>query len=221
MAVSRQKESLGYHNLPAVPFTIKPVVDQFVKKNMRLLTGSIILTIFLSCIAGSRGADPAGNFKKDFLNRINKVRHDGCNCGTTYMPPAPPLVWNRDLELAAQNHAEDMFSRNYFSHDSKDGRTVSDRVIASGYAFKGYKSFTVGENIAKGEMTIAEVMEGWIKSPGHCKNLMNPSFKEVGAAQFNDYWVQDFGGRVPFSAQEEKMIKSGRYKVIQSPPSGN
>ncbi|MBS1504992.1 MAG: CAP domain-containing protein, partial [Bacteroidetes bacterium] len=116
---------------------------------------------------------------------------------------------------------EDMSSKNYFSHTSKDGRTVTDRIMAAGYTFKEYKSFAAGENIAEGQMSVAEVMDGWLHSPGHCKNLMNPSFKEVGVAQFNKYWVQDFGGRVPFSAREEKMIKSGRYRVIQTQSPGH
>jgi uncharacterized protein YkwD len=186
---------------------------------MKLLTISLIVfSVFLSGIAASPTSPPKKDFKKEFLSRINKARQEGCHCGDVYMAPAPPVVWNNDLETAAQNHAEDMSSQHYFSHTSKDGRTMSDRVIAIGYGFKGYKSFTVGENIAQGQMTIAEVMDGWLKSPGHCKNLMNPAFKEVGVAQFNQYWVQDFGGRVPFSSKEEKLIKSGRYKLIEKSP---
>jgi uncharacterized protein YkwD len=160
-------------------------------------------------------------FREEFLNRINKARHDGCNCGTVYMPPAPPIRWNDELEASALSHAQDMSAQNYFSHTSKDGRTVSDRVISAGYNFKGYKSFSVGENIAEGQMSITEVMDGWLKSPGHCKNLMNPTFKEVGVSQFNQYWVQDFGGRQSFSPEEEKLIKSGRYKVIQTQTPGH
>ncbi|MFB9844800.1 CAP domain-containing protein [Mucilaginibacter ginsenosidivorans] len=182
---------------------------------MKLLTASIVvLALFLSCITNSP-ADPHRSFKKEFLERINEARHRGCNCGTEYMPPAPPLVWNDDLETAAQNHAEDMSGRHYFSHTSRDGRTMSDRVIAAGYTYKGFKSFAVGENIAEGQMSIAEVMDGWLKSPGHCKNLMNPSFKEVGVAQFRLYWVQDFGGREPFTKAEQRLIKSGKVKLIQ------
>ena len=185
---------------------------------MRLLFISLIVfSAFFSGIAPNPHHPPK-DFKKEFLARINKARSEGCHCGDVYMPPAPPLVWNNDLETAAQNHAEDMSAQNYFSHTSKDGRTMSDRVIAAGYTYKGYKSFAVGENIAQGQESIAEVMDGWLKSPGHCKNLLNPNFKEIGVAQFNRYWVQDFGGREPFSAKEERLIKSGRYKVIEQHP---
>ena len=183
---------------------------------MKKIFGSLaMLVILLLSIAAIAPWPAAKNFKKEFLDRINEARRKGCNCGDVYMPPAPPMVWNNDLEKAAIAHAQDMYDKDYFSHTSRDGRTTADRVINAGYTFKGYKAFYVGENIAKGQMTIGEVMDGWLKSPGHCKNLMNPDFKEVGVAQFNDYWVQDFGGRKPFSAYEQRMIKSGKYKVIQ------
>lgn len=155
-------------------------------------------------------------FKQDFLDHINRVRTKGCTCGTTYMPAAPPLVWNNDLEKSAEGHAWDMSNNKYFSHTSKDGRSMEDRIVFAGYYFKGYKSFMVGENIAWGQQSIDEVMDGWFKSEGHCKNLMNPGFKEVGVAENHHYWVQDFGGRVPFSPYEQKMIKSGMMHVVGS-----
>ncbi len=112
-------------------------------------------------------------------------------------------------------HAKDMAKRNYFSHTSQDGRSMEDRIVFAGYTFKGFKSFAIGENIAQGQQSIAEVMDGWFKSEGHCKNLMNRDFKEVGVAQYNDYWVQDFGGRTSFTAEQQRLIKSGKYKVIK------
>ena len=156
------------------------------------------------------GIETSNDFKDEFLERINAVRAKGCKCGGVYMPSVPPLVWNNQLADAAKDHARDMSKRSYFSHTSKDGRSSQDRIMAAGYNYTGYKSFAVGENIAQGQQTIAEVSDGWFESPGHCKNLMNPSFKEIGVAEYNKYWVEDFGGRVAFSAQEQKMIKSGR-----------
>ncbi len=154
-------------------------------------------------------------FKNEFLASINATRAKGCNCGDTYFPPAPPLTWNDKLFDAAMGHAKDMTKRNYFSHTSQDGRSMEDRIVFAGYTFKGYKSFAIGENIAQGQQSIAEVMDGWFKSEGHCKNLMNRDFKEVGVAQYNDYWVQDFGGRTSFTAEQQRLIKSGKYKVIK------
>jgi uncharacterized protein YkwD len=177
--------------------------------------GLFTLLVLLTCISAVPKHDEASSFKRQFLERINRARQKGCNCGNTFMPPVPPLVWNNQLEDAARGHALDMSERGYFSHTSKNGRTVSDRVIEMGYTYKGFKNFAVGENIAQGQMTIDEVMDGWLKSEGHCRNLMNPSFKEVGVSEVDHYWVQDFGGREPFSAREQELIKSGRVKLIQ------
>ncbi|MDT3404907.1 CAP domain-containing protein [Mucilaginibacter terrae] len=152
-------------------------------------------------------------FSTEFLKRINEVRQQGCKCGTTYMPPVPPLVWNNQLERAAKAHAQDMSKRSYFNHTSKDGRSIQNRIMAAGYTYDGYKSFAIGENIAQGQESISEVSNGWFKSPRHCMNLMNRDFTEVGIAEVNRYWVQDFGGREPFTEREKELIKSGRLKI--------
>jgi uncharacterized protein YkwD len=177
-----------------------------------LFSGAVLL---LSSFALIDTAYESASFKEDFLTLINKTRAKGCNCGNTWYPPAPPLVWNNDLEEAAKGHAKDMARQNYFSHESKDGRTMNTRIVTAGYVFKGWKSFMIGENIAFGQTSIPEVMAGWFKSEGHCKNLMNPGFKEVGVAEKNKYWVQDFGGRVAFSEEQQRLIKSGKYRLIQ------
>jgi uncharacterized protein YkwD len=160
-------------------------------------------------------------FKREFLKHINSIRQTGCICGTAYMAPVAPLKWNDVLQYAADGHALDMANNNYFSHTSKDGRTMESRIVTAGYIFNGYKSFAVGENIAFGQQSIDEVMDGWFKSPGHCKNLMNPSFKEVGVAENHQYWVQDFGGRESFSSEQQQMIKSGKMKLVQEPATGH
>lgn len=172
--------------------------------------------VLLLGIAGLSITLPPANsnsFKSEFLERINKVRQQGCKCGTVRMPPVGPLVWNDDLEDAAEGHARDMYKRNYFSHNSKDGRNIQDRIMGAGYTYDGYKSFAIGENIAMGQESIAEVSNGWFKSPSHCKNLMNADFKEVGVAEHNKYWVQDFGGREAFTAREKDLIKKGKLII--------
>jgi len=176
--------------------------------------GSVLAVLFFTSFSYNAPGNYA-NFKDDFLRLINKTRAAGCKCGGDYMPPAPPMIWNNDLEKAADGHAHDMYKRNYFSHTSKDGRSMETRIVTAGYIFKGFKSFAIGENIAFGQTSIEEVMAGWFKSEGHCRNLMNPDFREVGVAEYNKYWVQDFGGRESFSAEQQKLIKEGKYRLIQ------
>jgi uncharacterized protein YkwD len=144
------------------------------------------------------------DFREDFLNRINRLRSQGCNCGNKYQNPVPPLIWNNELELAALGHAQDMSRNRYFDHKSKNGQLLIDRLFATGYTYNGYQSYFIGENIAMGQHYIREVMEGWIISEKHCKNLMNPDFKEVGIAVINSYWVQDFGARNPFPSRSAR-----------------
>jgi uncharacterized protein YkwD len=187
----------------------------------RIFFGGLSALVIMFSVSASPQHISNDRFKQEFLSQINQIRRKGCNCGITYFPPAQPLTWNDDLEFAARGHALDMSERNYFSHTSKDGRSMSDRVIDAGYNYKGYKTFAVGENIAQGQMSISEVMNGWLHSEGHCRNLMNPAFKEVGIAEIDHYWVQDFGGRESFSSREQEMIKSGKYKLIQKEVSGH
>ncbi len=138
--------------------------------NKIIRAGTIPGIVFILLAAmGSKPVTNSLSFKNEFLNRINKMRQQGCNCGGVYMPPVPPLSWNSQLEEAAEGHARDMDRRNYFNHTSKDGRSIEDRIMAAGYTYTGYKSFAIGENIAKGQESIAEVTNGWFKSPGHCQ----------------------------------------------------
>ncbi len=179
-------------------------------------TGALTVWLTISLLSGLMAqVRPAGDrFKQEFLYRINKVRTVGCSCGNKFYPAAAPLVWNNNLEFSAQGHAEDMNYQNYFSHTSKDGRNIEDRITAAGYVFNGYKSFAIGENIAYGQQSIAEVQDGWFKSEGHCKNLMNPGFKEIGIARNGLYWVQDFGGRESFSPEQQRMLRDGSARLI-------
>lgn len=191
--------------------------------NKKLIFGGIMmfLLVGLSLLVQSQDVVSDDQFKQEFLYRINKVRAAGCNCGRKRMPPAPPITWNNVLESAAIGHAKDMNARNYFSHTSKDGRSIEDRILNAGYNYKGYQSFAIGENIAYGQQSIAEVSNGWFKSEGHCRNLMNPDFKEVGVARSGLYWVQDFGGRVPFTAAQQQMIKNGAKLIFKKEKAGH
>ena len=122
------------------------------------------------------------------LHLINKYRKTGCKCGRTFMPAVDTLMWNSKLALAALKHSKDMFDHKYFDHINKKGLGPSARISREGYNWS-----TCGENIAKGQKEVEEVVKGWIMSEGHCKNMMNKDFKEVGSGSTETIWVQNFG----------------------------
>jgi uncharacterized protein YkwD len=111
------------------------------------------------------------------------------------------LAANARLDLAAQRHAADMLARRYFAHESPEGKTVRERAKAAGYDWQ-----EIGENLAEGQLTVAEVMDSWMHSPGHRRNLLDPGFRELGVgvalgrggtgeSGFQVEWVQAFGTR--------------------------
>jgi uncharacterized protein YkwD len=93
------------------------------------------------------------------------------------------------LATAAQGHSADMSRRGYFAHDSQDGRSFDDRIRAQGYPSPG------GENIAMGQQSAQEVVQAWLDSPGHRRNIEDCSFATIGVGLATDgmYWTQDFG----------------------------
>jgi uncharacterized protein YkwD len=128
--------------------------------------------------------------KTVLLQLINNVRQTGCNCGSSAMPPVAPLTWNDQLGKAAYEHSKDMHANNFFSHTGTGGTTVGQRVTAQGYVWR-----TVGENIAWGYSGEQAVINGWLGSTGHCRNIMNGSFKDVGLGREGSYWTQVFGAK--------------------------
>lgn len=126
------------------------------------------------------------------LALVNEARARGAHCGTHTFSPAPPLALSGTLGSVAYGHAADMAKHHYFEHADLAGQTPADRVRATGYREK-----LVGENIAYGPQTVDEAVQGWLHSPDHCENLMDPRFAEMGLAfaagrgsQHGLYWVQ-------------------------------
>jgi uncharacterized protein YkwD len=126
------------------------------------------------------------------LQLVNEARLRGARCGQRSFGPAPPVALSGTLADVALGHAADMADHNYFDHEDLAGHTPADRVRAV-----GYKEKLVGENIAYGPTSAEEVVKGWLDSPGHCENIMDPRFAEMGLAyapskvsKHGLYWVQ-------------------------------
>lgn len=129
------------------------------------------------------------------LDLVNAARATGRRCGAKYFAPVAPLTLNSSLTSAALAHSREMAKNGKFDHSGHDGSTPAVRVERAGYGAHRI----VGENIAAGAMTPAEVTEGWLTSPAHCENIMDGRFTQIGiayAANLNTaagmYWTQDF-----------------------------
>ena len=148
--------------------------------------------------------------QQEFLSQINQVRSERRSCGKYgSMGPVKPLVWSDKLYEAAYLHSYDMAKSRHFSHDGSGSR--NDRVsveMGLGHGSKlrdrmhytDYRWRAIGENIASGQQSTYEVMQSWLRSDAHCKNLMSDNFTEVGMAYYQlegqfqqPYWSQNFG----------------------------
>jgi uncharacterized protein YkwD len=135
---------------------------------------------------------------REILAAVNAARAVPRTCGTRDFGAAAPLVWDDALGAAALAHSRDMAARRHFAHQGSDGSEVATRATRAGYSWK-----LIGENIAAGQPTAREAVAGWIESPGHCANLMNPTFTGMGAGYAISrakmpgfvYWTQVFGAR--------------------------
>lgn len=141
---------------------------------------------------GDATCTSASHFQSDMLNRVNRIRAAGALCGVVRYPPTGPLRWNSKLQQAASAHAHDMADHNFFNHKSAtNGTTLSERLRSVGYRFQ-----TAGENIGAGPATVAQVVDMWVASPGHCVTLMTAKFVDLGASCKNNsnsyyktYWT--------------------------------
>jgi uncharacterized protein YkwD len=132
------------------------------------------------------------------LDLVNEARAMGRRCGSKYFAPAGALSLDAALTRAALEHSRDMASHGEFDHRGHDGSTPTLRVQRAGFA----NPRVVGENIAAGAMTPAEVTQGWLASPAHCENIMDERFTLIGIAYAENlnshsaiFWTQDFAAR--------------------------
>jgi uncharacterized protein YkwD len=130
---------------------------------------------------------------------IELVNQERANAGLS------ALTRQTDLDYAARYHAIDMLNDNYFSHNSYDRQNGSlVQVCNTSTRLKlFYPNLSAwGENIAAGYATPEDVIAGWMGSPGHRANILNPNFHVIGVGyatgggDYGSYWVQDFDSRL-------------------------
>ncbi|GIF14066.1 CAP domain-containing protein [Actinoplanes teichomyceticus] len=133
--------------------------------------------------ARSVSSSPRSPVQQQILALVNRQRErSGCR----------PVTLDRRLIEAANRHAADMARREYFEHTSPNGDRAGERVSEAGYHWRWY-----GENIARGQESPWEAMDGWMNSPQHRENIVDCRLDEMGVGLALDrdrtpYWVQDF-----------------------------
>ena len=118
------------------------------------------------------------------INRLINVQRTSHGCAA--------LTVDAKLTAAARAHSAWMAGTGQFSHTGRSGSNFAARAKAAGYAKPS------AENIAWGYRSAAQVVDGWMKSPGHRTNILNCKSRTVGlgavyAANGTPYYTQDFG----------------------------
>jgi uncharacterized protein YkwD len=188
----------------------------------KFLSAIILSSLFIGCGSTDNNVAIAGVENRqidisvehqELVDAINKARSVQRDCypnddSRGVVGPSPKLYWNDDLYASALEHSTDLAESNTFSHYGSgtssditgDGKPsiFYERIVANGYS----NYYSVGENIAGGQKDLNEVMEAWLASPGHCENIMNPNYTEVGVAvvtkadsTYGIYWTQNFGSK--------------------------
>jgi len=146
-------------------------------RNARLL--AVLAAVLVVAVAPSSGSagprgtmTPATQLRVALLGQINALRSSR---GLVRLKLSPAL------SAAANGHSAQMARLGYFSHNSANGTSFSQR-ISSFYPARGFRSWSVGENLVWGGPDIGAVraFRLWLASPPHRANLLAPRWREVG-----------------------------------------
>ncbi|MCV3216720.1 CAP domain-containing protein [Plectonema radiosum NIES-515] len=188
--VGNASELLNVSNLQAGNYYIR-VYQSADNTNYNLSLSATPAITSTSITLQSPNPPSSGN---SFINRVLELTN-----AQRLQAGLQPLTLNSKLNNSAQAHSEDMALHDFFNHKGSNGSSMGDRAKASGYQFS-----RLGENIAAGYATPEDVVQGWLNSPGHRANILNPSYREIGIGYYylandtgnvnqNYYWTQDFG----------------------------
>jgi uncharacterized protein YkwD len=210
-ALAEGLAAAGYHAMQAVSVEVEnAATDAVVAQSVARTACERLLDRSMTHVGITRTADEvwvilAAPFPSAALRDVqavtrrlvalaNAARARPRRCGDTSFGAARPLVVSAPLTQAARTHTLDMAAHGTVGHGGSDGSKPSDRVTRTGYHWR-----RVAENVATGMASPEEAMDGWLASPGHCANLMNPGLTETGVAYAVDpasaggvYWTQVF-----------------------------
>lgn len=133
--------------------------------------------LFLILTLGVLGSAQAASLESQVLSLINDARARGVSCrggGGGYR--LPPLTYDATLARVALGHALNMGTKRFLSHYYQ-GIGPRVRVMRAGYAYT-----RMSEIIFKGSTpSPAKAVRWWLRSPVHCRAIMNPHYREFGA----------------------------------------
>lgn len=172
------------HDFPA-PGTY-PVAATY--RDQTLVTGSITVSPSATAVDPEQPQpEVPDSWRQEMLELVNAER---AKAGVAPVRLCPALG------SAAQRFAQYQADADFYSHVGPDGSTMQSRIEAAGYS--GWRS--IAENIYKSPTSVKAAMDGWIASPGHYKNLVNPAYTDIGFGyaknpdtRMGTYWVQNFG----------------------------
>jgi uncharacterized protein YkwD len=164
-----------------------------------LLSTLLSSSLLLAACTALPGVLPTDPQLVEVLRLVNEARAAGADCGGDVRPSTGPLAHESLLGRAAQKHSEDMSAAGVMSHTTPDGAvhytpgtTFDARIRAEGYSYR-----SAGENIAWGYPSPEAVVSAWLASPGHCRNIMNSGYSEIGLGREGTFWTQVFGSPQP------------------------
>ncbi|MCB0917624.1 MAG: CAP domain-containing protein [Actinobacteria bacterium] len=143
--------------------------------------------------AGSARTAGMDRFEAKVLTLTNQARARGASCGGRWFAPAKPLRADADLARVARSHSRYMAAGDRLSHTGRGGSSPFDRLAAAGLRYR-----SSGENVAAGYPTPGSVVRGWLRSSGHCANMLSAGFTVMGVGYaagdrgYRHYWTQTF-----------------------------
>ena len=162
----------GFRDHPLWGRALSPEVTAIGAGAAQASDGTVLVVVLLLEEAPVRDLREMESETEKAINRV-RAQH-----GLRPLVPLPALI------TVARDHSEDMVERNYFDHEDPDGRRVADRITAAGVSWS-----KVSENLAMNsgaEDPVARAVQGWMESPGHRKNILDPAVTHTGVGIAED-----------------------------------
>jgi len=144
--------------------------SQFEKREHKMITATKSKSKFSIRMRGDEA---------EIIRLTNAIRK---KTGLSQLTTDPRLV------ATARDHSSDMKRLDFFDHQSpiEGKQTPADRAIR-------FKTTANAENLAAGNYTPLVIVEGWLGSPGHRTNLLQPEWNRIGVGRVGNYWTALYG----------------------------